>query len=366
MTMKIRYGFFWAFVLIAMLLLASCGKEEQPQEVIIRPVRYVEIFSTGGTRTRPFSGVAQAGLESRLSFKVPGTVKKVPVRVGDRVRRGQLIASLDANDYRLQVQQAEAALTQAQAQARNARASYDRVRRLYENNNASKSQLDAARAANESADAGVRSAEKQVELAKLQLSYTRLTAPVGGAIASVHVEVNENVAAGQLVVMLTSGSQIEVKISVPEVLIALVKEGGKVNVTFDAIPDRAFAATITEVGVSSVGAGTTFPVTVLLDKRDPEIRPGMAATVTCRFESKDERDRFVLPSHAVVEDRDGRFVYGVEPILDEDGFGLIHRKSVTIGDLTENGLEIFEGLSDGDRVVTAGVSRIRDGQKVRL
>jgi RND family efflux transporter MFP subunit len=352
-------------ILLGTILFISCG-EEEPEKEIIRPVRYMQAYSTGGSRVRAFTGVAQAGMESNLSFKVPGTVQKVAVLVGDDVKRGQLIAALDPNDYSLQVQQAEAALAQARAEARNASSNFERVRALYESNNISKSSYDAARAANESAKAAVRSAEKQFEMAQLKLSYTRLTAPVSGAIASCIIEVNENVQAGSPVVMLTSGSQIEVKILIPGILISQVKEGGKVTVTFDAIPKKEFAATILEVGVAATGVGTTFPVTVLLDEKDAEIRSGMAATVACRFESRDERERFILPSHAVVEDREGRFVYVVEPIPDEIGYGTIHRKSVTVGDLTAGGIEIFEGISDGDLVVTAGVSRIIDGQKVKI
>lgn len=352
-------------ILFETILFISCGQEEREKE-IIRPIRYIQAYSTGGVRIRTFAGVAQAGMESNLSFKVTGTVQKVAVLIGDDVKRGQLIAALDPSDYKLQVQQAEAALAQARAQARNASSNFERVRVLYESNSISKSNYDAARAANESAQAAVLSTEKQFEMAKLRLRYTRLTAPVDGAIASCFIEVNENVQAGRPVVMLTSGSQIEVKISIPEILISLVKEGSKVTVTFDAIPNKEFNATILEVGVAATGIGTTFPVTVRLDEEDPEIRSGMAAIVACRFESKDERERFIVPSHAVLEDREGRFVYVVEPIPEESGYGTIHRRSVNVGDLIPEGIEIFEGLSDGDLVVTAGVSQINDNQKVKI
>ena len=326
----------------------------------------MQVFSTGGSRVRSFTGVAQAGVESRLSFKVPGTVKRINVLVGDNVTRGQLIAQLDPSDYELQVQQAEAALTQAQAQERNASSNFERVRTLYESNNIAKSNYDAARAAFESAKAAVQAAEKQHELTMLQRSYTRLNAPTSGAIASVNVEVNENVAAGQPVVMLTSGSKIEVKFSIPELLITQIKEGDKATVSFDALPDKELSATITEVGVTAISAGTTYPVTVQLDTQEDAIRPGMAATVAYRFESKDERERFIIPSHAVAEDQKGRFVFVVEPIQDVTGFGMVHRKPVTIGELTADGIEIFEGLKDGELVVTAGISRVSDSLKVKM
>lgn len=360
-----KFNTFCFMILMIILIMVSCSNEEEPAE-IIRPVRYAQVYATGGSRARTFTGVAQAGIESRLSFKVPGTVKNLPVDVGDQVQRGQLIAALDESDYRLQVQQAEAALLQAQAQERNAVANYERVRALYENRNASRSDFDGARAASESAKAGVSAMEKQLELAQLQLSYARLTALAGGAISSVDVEVNENIGAGQTIVVLTSGSDIEVVLSMPEILIAMIREGQKVTVTFDALPERSFPATIREVGVSSTGAGTTYPVTVRLDRKDDAIRPGMAASILCRFESQDQRERYIVPSHAVVEDRGGRFVFIVEPIAEESGFGVVQRKSVTVGELTAEGIEIFDGLVDGDLVVTAGVSRVREGLKVRI
>ncbi|NIM97999.1 MAG: efflux RND transporter periplasmic adaptor subunit [candidate division Zixibacteria bacterium] len=362
--MKLRSGCLCSLFFLPVLFL-SCGKEEVREE-IIRPVRYIQVFSTGGSQIRSFSGVAQAGLESNLSFKVPGTIKQVAVKVGDKVKAGDLVARLDPTDYQLKVQQSEASLANAQAQARNTKANYERIRTLYENNSASRSELDGARAAYESADAGVKAAEKQLEMARLQLSYTTLRAPTAGAIAQVNVELNEYVKTGNMVVVLTSGTQIEVKVSIPEVLITRIKEGSKVTVTFDAIPDKEFTATVREVGVAAVGVGTTFPVTVRLDKEDPTIRPGMAASAAFLFESKDERERFVVPSHAVVEDREGRFVYVVDPMPDETGYGSVRRRSVTVGDLTAEGLEIFEGLSDGDLVVTAGVGRITHGQKVKM
>jgi multidrug efflux system membrane fusion protein len=348
-----------------LLVIFSCGKEEQPQE-IIRPVRYLQVFSTGGTRMRTFPGVVQAGLESKLSFQVPGTLRRIAVKVGDEVETGDLIAQLDPSDYELRVQQAEAALANAQAQARNTKAHYSRIRALYENKSASRTDLDAARAADESAAAAVKSAEKQVELARLQLGYTTLKAPTAGAIARVDVEVNENIQSGTHIVTLSAGSDIEVRVSMPEILIAQVEEGSDVMVSCDAIPDKEFVATVREVGIAATEIGTTFPVTVLLRDTDESIRPGMAASVAFRFESKDERERFLLPSQAVVEDREGRFVFIVEPMSDDLRFGLVHRRSVTVGDLTAEGLEVFEGLADGDLVVTAGVSLIREGLKVKM
>jgi multidrug efflux system membrane fusion protein len=350
--------------LTPILLNPGCGKEEVQVEPALRPVRTVKVGSTTAGRQRNFSGTAHAGMESKLSFKVAGNVKRIAVKVGDKVKKGALIGELDAKDYSLQVEQAKASLAQAQAQLRNAQATFKRTRELYANRSASKSEFDAARAAAESADAAVNASSKQVQLLRQQRGYTRLTAPVAGSIADVKVENNENVAAGQVVAILTSGKYIEVRVSVPEVVISKVKKGSRVTVRFDALPGKEFSAVLTEVGVSSVGKGTTFPVTARLIKTDPAIRAGMAAEVTFEFEKKTESKRIVIPSVSVGEDRRGRYVFVVEKTA--EGVGAVKRRVVEVGELTGEGLEITRGLKDGDVVVTAGLRFLEDGLKVRL
>ena len=348
------------------LILATWGCAEQaPPEPVLRPVRTQQVFSTGVERVRSFSGTARAGQESRLSFKVAGTVEVLDVKVGDRVRPGQVLARLDPQDYRLRVEDAEASLARTRAEVRNAEANYARIRDLYENNNASRNDLDASRAGFESATAALESGEKKLEQARLQLSYTRLVAPTAGAISQVPVEANENVQPGQTVAVLTSGARPEVEIGMPEVFIARVREGQSVEVTFDALGSRSFPATVTEVGVASTGLATTFPVKARLDRDESEVLPGMAAEVHFRFEEGGGRERIEVPAFAVGEDREGRHVYVVEEV--GDGIGKAVRREVNVGALTaDGGLEILHGLADGERVITAGVSRIQDGREVRL
>lgn len=354
------------FALLALtgLIPLGCGGEEAAPAPVLRPVRYTEALSASGARDRTFSGVARSGLESNLSFKVAGTVTRVAVAPGDSVRAGQLIVQLDDSDYQLQLQDAQAALTRAEAQERNARTNYERVQALYENNNASRNDLDAARTAHESAQAATRSAQARVDLARSQVSDTRLVAPVAGAIPAVSVEANENVRAGQVVAVLTAGSRMEVEIGVPEALIARISVGSPVVVSFDALPDRSFDGRVTEVGIATSDRLNTFPVTALLDQPDPAIRAGMAAEVRLNFEAASDDPRFFIPAAAVGEDREGRFVFVIERTSDEAG--IVHRTAVGVGELTTDGIEILTGLSDGDLVVTAGVSRIQDGQEVRV
>ena len=354
---------------IAMLLalggLVACG-DTQPteRETVIRPVRVEKVTAGGGKRTRTFSGSASAGHESKLSFRVGGTLKEMSVKLGDRVRKGQVMARLDPRDYELQVQQARASLNQAQAQQRNAGAAYERTRGLYENNNASINDLDTARAAMESAQAQVEALTKQLQLAESQLSYTELTVPLDGLIADVLPEVNENVRAGQAIAVLNAGDRPEVTFSVPEQLIREVREGNPVSARFDAIPGRRFAATITEVGVATGDTATTFTVRATLDRANDEVRQGMATEVTLTFGETGDRSKLYVKPKAVVEDQGGRFVYVASPT--GEGLGTVERRSVQTGVLAEDGLEIREGLWEGDLLVVAGLRFMKEGLVVRL
>ncbi|UCG12230.1 MAG: efflux RND transporter periplasmic adaptor subunit, partial [Deltaproteobacteria bacterium] len=350
--------------LLALLLLSCNGSEKAEPQKVIRPVRYIQIFSTGGRQVRTFSGTAQAGVESKLSFKVNGTIQRLRVKVGDSVKSGQLIAELDPTDYQIKMQETEASLARAEAEARNATANFKRMRALYENKNVSRTDLDSARAAADSSQATVRSINKQLELARRQLGYTRLKAPTRCTVASVPVEVNENVTAGQAIVRVTCGSQIEVSTAIPEVFIADIQEGSPATVAFDSIPRASFPAVVTEVGVAATGLATTFPVIVKLKRTDPRIRPGMAASTTFEFGSTTERPRFVLPLHAIGEDRQGQFVFIVKPQGAKRG--VVRRRTVKTGKLTAAGLEVIDGIKDGDLVVTAGVKRLQDDQEVKV
>jgi RND family efflux transporter MFP subunit len=276
-----------------------------------------------------------------------------------------LIAELDPEDYELQLQDAAASLAQAQAQERNAAASYERVRGLYESRNASKQDLDAARAQYESAVASVQSIDRKLDLARNQLSYTRLTAPIAASVASVGVEVNENVSAGQTVVLLTSGSQMKVRVTIPELLISQIREGDVVTVKFDALRGTKIAGRVTEVGVAATGAGSTYPATVLLDPSDADVRSGMAAEVAFQFETSGRAERIIVPLVSVGEDREGRFVFVVEP-TGTPGVAVVHRRNVSTGEFAGAGVEVLDGLVDGEYVVTAGVSRLIDGQEVKF
>ena len=355
-----------SFILLLLSLLAACSDDDKSEEVetSLRPVRYITVSSIELGSLRTFSGLAKAGQESNLSFRVGGAIQALPIEVGDQLKKGQLIAELDPSQYQLEAQQAVANLSQAEATLRNAQANFERVKGLYENNNVSRNDLDSARATAESSDAQVSAAKKALELARLNVSYTKLKVSEACDVASVIKEVNENITAGETIVSVTCGDRLEVELGIPESMIALIKRDMDANVNFSAIPDKTFPAKVTEVGVAST-EGATYPVTVALTEQPDGFRSGLAAQVSFEFELNGGTSHFVLPTVAVGEDTEGRYIFIVEE-TQEKNVGLVRRQAVTTGELTQTGLEIIEGVNEADKVVIAGVNVIREGFKVLI
>jgi len=352
---------------VLIFLMVACGDDSNKSEDVeppLRPVRYTTVSSIELGTMRTFSGLAKAGQESNLSFRVGGVIQSLSVDVGDQLKQAQIIAEIDPSQYQLEAQQASANLSQSQATLRNAQANFERVKGLYENNNVSRNDLDSARASAESSNAQVRASRKALELARLNVSYTKLKASESCDIASVLKEVNENVAAGETIVSVTCGDGLEVELAIPESMIALITRDMSATVNFSAIPNKSFLAKVTEVGVAST-SGATYPVTVALTEKPEGFRSGLAAQVAFEFDMNNGEKHLIIPAVAVGEDVSGRYVFVVDT-TEETGVGLVRRQTVTTGELTPTGLEIIEGVNEGDKVVIAGVNIVREGLKVLI
>ncbi len=355
---------------LVLVLTTGCQEEvADPAPPPLRPVRYSSVEAVGAGRARIFSGAAVAASESRLSFKVSGTIVDLPVAVGDSVRAGQIIARLDPVDYELGFERTRAAVADAEARLRNAEATFDRVRALFERGSVSQNDYDAARAATQSAGAGVRSVQQQLEQARLQVEHCTLEAPTEGQVASVSVEVNENVQSGHPVVTVNSSATPQVVVQIPELLVGELRRGARVEtVSFTALPGRAAAGVVGEISPVAADGTTTYPVRVSLTSAIAGIRPGMAAEVEFRFGEAAGEKRLVVPPQAVAEDHHGRFVWTVSPAA--NGEATVTRRTVETAALVarghSNALEVTAGLQEGELVVTAGLSNLSEGQRVRL
>lgn len=360
-TPKLYFSQFTLLVLVAFYCGCS-GKKEEKKE-ILRPVQYEKVVPGGGAKQRVFSGTAKSGTETKLSFKVNGNIERLIVKVGEHVNAGGLIATLDNSDLQLQYEQQDAAVKNADAQEKQAKSNFGRVRSLYENGNAALSEYESAKAQFESAKANESSAKKARKLAEAQLSYAKLRAPVKGKVATVNAEINENVQAGEQIVMLSSEGDLEVNLGVPESFISRINVLDKVKVEFSSNRGQQYTGVVSEVSFSINDETSTYPVVVKLDGNTSDIRPGMAANVTFDFASENQSELLIVLAKAIGEDQEGNFAFVLEQ---ENDYYLAKRRTLKIGQLTPQGFEILEGLEEGEVIATAGLQTLLDGMKVKL
>lgn len=360
MTTRIKLIPLFGFLILA----AACGSEPPPEEKTLRPVIYQEVGFQGGAVVRTFSGTAETDKIIDLSFRTSGILTRFDLRVGQTVRRGELLAQLDNLPARLSYEQAISSLNSAASQMNTAKLNFERVRSLYEKGSASLSDFENAKNSFRTAEASHESAQRSVAIQKEQIGYASIYAPENGTIASVVAEIDENVNAGQPVAVLNAGSEMEIRLGLPENVINGVSERMEVQITFPSLPGESFQGVVTEVSPSVDPNAATYPVRVTIVEPSNEIRSGMTANVTFAFGATENvTSTLVVPAKAVGEDENGRFVF----LIQEAGTSsTVKKQPVQVGALTADGFVIQEGLSAGQKIATAGLQTLLDGQEVRL
>ncbi|MFV0531625.1 MAG: efflux RND transporter periplasmic adaptor subunit [Flavobacteriales bacterium] len=380
------------FLIIVTLLLFSCSKEKKETVEPVQPVKYVEIKTSNLVGYYTYSGLAKAQEEAALSFRVSGTINKRLAKVGDRVKKGQILITLDPTDFKVnytqssaseksslaQIKNAEANLKSSEANYIVAKSNYARYEKLYETNSVSLNEFEQSKANYEATLSSYNAAKAQVVAARAQasasgsatqsagnqVSYTRLKAPFDGIISAVNAEQNEAVSQGNTVMVLSSEKNPEIEVGIPEIGIAQIKKDQEVAVRFSVIPDKVFAGKVFEVGYSS--SGSTYTVTIRLVESDDRIRPGMPADVTFEFtDNLSAKSAIVVPPGAVGEDDQGNYVYLLNK-TDEKNKVIVKRIPIKVGSLTDKGFEVKEGLQAGQIVAAAGLNVLRDGIVVKL
>ncbi len=345
-------------------ILFSCSEEKKKEEKFVRPVKYQKVSYLGGEKIRTFSGTAKTDKIINLSFRNSGIITQYDIKLGQKVRKGQLLAKLDNVQSRLAYEQSVTQLNSAASQMNTSKLSLNRVRSLYEKGSSSLSDFEAAKNAYKTAQQSHESAKRGVSIQQEQIRYGYLYTPANGVIAAVASEIDENISPGQTVATLNAGKDMEITLGIPESVINGVKEGMDVIVDFSSLQDKKFKAKVTEVAPAVDANTATYPVKVTVINPSEAIKSGMAANVTFDFgNEKTTQKELVVPANAVGEDSNGRFVFVIEG---EGDNAKVKKQQVTIGGLTSEGFEILSGLSIGQKIATAGLQTLLDGQEVKL
>jgi RND family efflux transporter MFP subunit len=351
-------------LVIAIGMFMSCAEQEKQQAQPKRPVKYEEVGYLGGGKLQTFSGTAQTDKVIKLSFRNSGIITQFDIKLGQKVKKGQLLGKLDNVSSRLAYEQSVTQVNSAESQVNTAKLSLDRVRILYEKGSSSLSDFEAAKNSYKTALESFESSKRGLAIQQEKINYGYLYAPEEGTISTVNVEIDENVSPGQLIATLNSGTDMEITLGIPESVINGVKNGMNVLVDFSSIVNKKFKATVTEVSPAVSSNTATYPVRVTLDEPSDVIKSGMTANVTFNFgNQKTNNKTLVVPSNAVGEDNNGRFVFLIEGEKDNVR---VKKQTINIGALTSEGFEVISGLTAGQKIATAGLQTLLNGQEVRL
>jgi len=348
-----------SFIIVA---LASCGSKEEEVKEDLRTVRHETVELSSPVEALSFTGDIKSAKEPQVSFRVSGNIEKMNYKLGEKVKKGDVLAVLDKTDYQIKLRQAESSYETARASQIEAASSYRRIKELYQNDSVSKSEFESAKARMDSTSANLEVANEEIKYAKRLLRYTELKSSIKGTVAVKVAEVNENIAAGQPVYILSTSENLEAVSFVPESAIGKIKIGTEVDIRVDAL-NKSYKGKVIEVGTSSAQYGSTFPVKVSITETGEGLRSGMSVVIDFNKDHLGEKTKIFVPLHTILKENGKNFVFVVKK---EGETGEIKKVSVEIGDITNKGLEITSGLTAGDELVTAGMTKLVDGQKVKF
>ncbi len=343
-----------SLAIAAALAACSAPETEAPKlpAVLVRSIDTAQVVGSA----QVYTGEVRARVEAALGFRVGGKITARRVSVGDRVRRGDVLAELDPADARLGAAAAAAAEAAASADLGLARNELERATALAGRNFISPSALDARRTAVQAAEARLRQTRAEAATAANLSTYTRLVADADGVVTAIDAEVGQVVAAGQAVLRVAQSGEREVLIHLPEGRIGGIEAGIATEVRAWAAPERVWAGRVREVAAAADTATRSYAVRVAVADADASLPLGATASVVFAAVAK---GGVLLPLAAVTRVGDGARIWVV------DAAGTVRPLAIEVAAWREDGALVVGGLADKARVVVAGVHKLIEGTAVR-
>jgi RND family efflux transporter MFP subunit len=399
-----------------LVLVAGCSLDAPTGPEVVRPVKTMVVTGGGESHVRSFPGKVEASKKVELAFQVPGLLASLPVKEGQKVAKGEVVAQLRQDEFQARLKTLQGQLDQARAALRalqsgerpeqirrldaqvraaeaklvNAKTDFDRHERLLRTKAVSRAEFERAEAAYrvaqeefeaarqmrekgtiartediEAKEAAVRGLEGQVVEANIQLQDSTLHSPYDGVIAQRFVEQGQTLRAKEPVLKFQDTDEIEVAVDVPETVMAADLRSADIVellATFSGAPGLQFPVHIKEIAQRADPVTQTFRVRAALQAPpNANLLPGMTATVAVTYHRAGVLGRRMLvPIAAVFKEPAGEQVAWVIGPGD-----VVTRRQVKLGEATGGQIEVLEGLEPGDRIAVAGVTQLREGMKVR-
>lgn len=388
---------FIAMVLAAAVYITGCGKADKaggppPQQAITVEVSRVEKSQV--VRTVTLSGIAAPAAQVDIVPKVGGRVERINFKIGDGVKKGDVIIQLEQADALNQLKQAEAGLAaaranlnmlksgqlpgqlaQSEANYQNAKANFERMQQLYNQGAVSRQQYEAAELQYtvaksqyetlmatmpenlQAAEAQVKQAEAAYSLAKSAYENTRLTSPVDGIVSMIAPEVGELVGPGTPAATVVNLDTVVIDVNVSEAKINSFKRGDELEVFINSASELPLKGVVTELSPAADPRTKTFLMKIAVKNERHIIKGGMFATVKAAINKKD--GVLAVPKEALIERESEYYVFTAEG----DRAKL---QKVTVGLMGDESAEIVEGLSSGDMIVVVGQDVLEDNDLIKL
>lgn len=323
-------------------VLSGCGKELPPvPEPESRPAKLFTVSVGNAQFERHFPATTEAGDKAVLTFRVPGLLQTIEVNEGQVVSKGDVLASLNPDEYSLLEQQARANFALADVQ-------YKRYQKLRKDQVVSEQDFDEAKANHNSAKA-------QWNQAKANLRYTKLVAPYDGTISYIPAENHEYVAAKEGVMNIQSNQLLKVIFQVPDYLLNRYTQGSDVSarMVFDAFPEQSFDLTFQEIDTEADPKTGSYKVTMVMERpSEIGLLPGMSGNAYLLSKNAGATK---IPNSSLLEENGKTYVWRV------DEQGIVSKAAIEMNDKNQ----VLAGLNDGDQIIISGVSVIEPGIQVR-
>jgi membrane fusion protein (multidrug efflux system) len=339
-------------VLLGVLLAGGCGRSESSSEpenkkdqsqnrTVSVSVEKVEPTPIRDILVLP--GETEAWLDVRVGADTAGRVEWIGPKEGDQVTEGDLIAKIDVSALKVALEKAEAALKLSDDL-------YQRRKQLYERKIITQEELDRASTERTLSEGNLRQAKVEYERGLVK-------SPVSGKINYLFVDEGEFVDRGKPIADIVNVDKIKVNVNVPELDVRYLKVDQTVVVKIDAFPDRQVQGKVDFVAYKADPATKTFHVKVIIDNPTHEIRPGMIARVA--FLKRIIPEALAAPIFALVDKKGERLLF-----VEKDG--VVHARSVSIGVIEGDRVQITKGLEPGDNLIVTGQREVEEGMRVRV
>ncbi len=329
---------------ILLTMLSACGHDSKEKSVS-RPavrVKTLTVANNGVEEKYTYSGTVEEESGTVVSFSTGGTIKTLTVSEGDRVRKGQLIGTLDDGSLRSAYDIANATLNQAKD-------AYNRMKLLHEANSLPDIKWVEVQSK-------LSQAENAAEIARIALNDAKLYAPVSGVVSEKMASVGQTVAPGLPIIKLVDINSVKVGISIPENEISKFSIGDQATITTNASEEVVYSGKLVEKGVTANPLSRSYMIKYHVNNSDGKLLPGMICDVN--IDNASTTDGLILPVSAVLLSADNdNFVW-------LDSAGVARKRMVIAGTMLPEGIMIESGLSSGDKVIVAGMEKVSQGTKV--